>query len=227
MKHQSPQGHVEDGLIVNLTCQTDSAYPAARITWKKDGQNVTIRSTSSWSIGVHEGMFSTSTLLVNSTREDNNHTYECSLVYNGRNIAELSGKFELDIICELFSITILIKSRHVHIINVSVADFWGCQSTLCMNRYVVYPIYGDRPLIGRSNLLYACTNHSFALSSANHWHRRAGHLMSARTRTMGVYNKIICNQIVLFTNIKKYKNHYMTDNQLIKDSLIIKFLVQS
>ena len=26
-----------------------------------------------------------------------------------------------------------------------------------------YPIYRDRPIIGRSNLLYACTNHSFAL----------------------------------------------------------------
>ena len=36
-----------------------------------------------------------------------------------------------------------------------------------------YPIYGDRPLIGRSNLLYACKNNSFALSSASHWHRRA------------------------------------------------------
>ena len=26
-----------------------------------------------------------------------------------------------------------------------------------------YPIYGDRLLIGRSNLLYACANHPFAL----------------------------------------------------------------
>ena len=34
--------------------------------------------------------------------------------------------------------------------------------------------------------------------------------MPARTRTMGAFNKIVCNQIVLFTNIKKYKNHYMT-----------------
>ena len=107
MRHQSPQGHVKEGQVLNLTCQTDSAYPAARITWNKNGQNVTMRSTSSSSIGVHEGMFSTSTLLVNSTREDNNHMYECSLAYNGINIAEPSGKFELDIICKLFSIKIL------------------------------------------------------------------------------------------------------------------------
>ena len=39
-----------------------------------------------------------------------------------------------------------------------------------------YPIYGDRPLIEWSNLLYACTNHSFALSPASRWHRRAGRL---------------------------------------------------
>ena len=39
-----------------------------------------------------------------------------------------------------------------------------------------YPMYGDRLLIGRSNLLHACTKHSFILFSASRWHRRAGWL---------------------------------------------------
>ena len=53
-----------------------------------------------------------------------------------------------------------------------------------------YPIYGDRLLIGRSNLLYACAKHPFALFSASRWHRRAGGLQPARTRTMVVSNKM-------------------------------------
>ena len=40
-----------------------------------------------------------------------------------------------------------------------------CMQNICGIMYH-YPIYGDRPLIGRSNLLYACTHRSFALFSA-------------------------------------------------------------
>ena len=53
-----------------------------------------------------------------------------------------------------------------------------------------YPIYGDRLLIGRSNLLYACTKHSFLLFSASRWHRRAGGLQPTRTRTWLTINKM-------------------------------------
>ena len=39
-----------------------------------------------------------------------------------------------------------------------------------------YPIYGDRLLIGRSNLSHACTIHSFVLFFASRWHNGAGWL---------------------------------------------------
>ena len=61
-----------------------------------------------------------------------------------------------------------------------------------------YPIYGDRLLIGRSNLLYACTNHYFILFSASRWHRRAGGLQPTRTRTMVVSNKMWSSQVMCF-----------------------------
>ena len=50
-----------------------------------------------------------------------------------------------------------------------------------------YPIYGDRPLIGRSNLLYACTNRYFALFSASRWHKRTGRLVGGSNKNMVKY----------------------------------------
>ena len=61
-----------------------------------------------------------------------------------------------------------------------------------------YPIYGDRLLIGRSNLLYACAKHPFALFSASRWHRRAGGLQPTRTRTWLTINKMWSNQVMCF-----------------------------
>ena len=62
-----------------------------------------------------------------------------------------------------------------------------------------YPIYGDRLLIGRSNLLYACAKHPFALFSASRWHRRAGGLQPTRTRTWLTINKMWSSQVMCFS----------------------------
>ena len=50
----------------------------------------------------------------------------------------------------------------------------GCLLTIMYH----YPICGDHPLVGRSYLLYACTNHSLALLFASRWHCQADRLIA-------------------------------------------------
>ena len=108
MKWQSVNGSVREGEMVKLTCETDSANPAASITWTRDGHDVTERAAPLWSAGADNGWITNSTLVINATRSDNSKAYECSVIYDGREIGSLRGKFTLNVICEQRFINILL-----------------------------------------------------------------------------------------------------------------------
>ena len=101
MKWQSANGSVREGELVKLTCETDSANPAASITWTRDGHDVTERAASLWSARADNGWITNSSLVINATRSDNSRAYECSVTYNGRAIDSLREQFTLDVRCEL------------------------------------------------------------------------------------------------------------------------------
>ena len=106
-KHQLPLSFVKEGDMANLTCWTDTANPAANITWTIDGRDVTTNGISSVYKTDYDGWGTTSTLRIHTRRSDNKKMVQCSVTHRGQNIASVTETFTMNVTCEFLFIKIL------------------------------------------------------------------------------------------------------------------------
>ena len=97
---ESPPGPVRFGTTKSLTCSTDSANPAAQITWTRDGIMATDTVTTDVTNGKYNAFILTSTISIITTRQHNEKIYRCKVKHKEKDLPGLTKSFRLNITCK-------------------------------------------------------------------------------------------------------------------------------
>ena len=99
---ESPPGPVRYGTTKSLTCSTDSANPAAQITWTRDGVTATDTVTTDVTNGKYKAFILTSTISIITTRQHNEDVYRCKVNHKENDLTGLTKPFLLNITCKKY-----------------------------------------------------------------------------------------------------------------------------
>ena len=96
---ESPPGPVRFGTTKSLTCSTDSANPAAQITWTRDDVTATDTVTTDVTNGKYKAFILTSTISIITTPQHNEKVYRCKVNYKEINLPGLTKPFPINVTC--------------------------------------------------------------------------------------------------------------------------------
>ena len=97
---ESPPGPVRIGTTKSLTCSTDSANPAAQITWTRDGVTASDDMKAETSAGLYKAFTVTSTINIHTTRDHNQDVYKCHVKHMGQDKPGLAQSLPLNVTCK-------------------------------------------------------------------------------------------------------------------------------
>ena len=97
---ESPPGPVRFGTTKSLTCSTDSANPAAQITWTRDGVTASDDVKAETSTGLYKAFIVTSTITIHTIRDHNQDIYKCHVRHMEQDVPGLAQSLPLNVTCK-------------------------------------------------------------------------------------------------------------------------------